>query len=506
MNKIDLDIEKIDISKKKILFVGYGAVAKCVLSYFEHYFIFDLKNVFIVEKNFDNIYGPIIDKIDKQNIMYQSANSKSFLNVLNYFEIREQDIIIDLAFKNNCYDIIKICLTKKLNYINSAICDSNDACEGMSIDIQQKKIHSIHENLKKNKEITGGNALVQCGMNPGLVQHFILKSLNEMNKLYHNTTVNDYSKETLLNVIDNYEIGTIHCSEIDEIKKKNKKLEKFANKSLCNSWSIVSLLEEAFEPCELTQGINNKFIKPKIPREDIDYKKTKIISNNTPKDQKYKVFFLKDVCINYTLNSICPIINNVDQSVFYQQYEGYLIHHGEMFEMANYFGEKAPFISYVYKLNPYANESINYVYFKNKDVWKSKSSFLSWVRNTCYSNVFNNIDDDDTHIGYDSVGCTIFCGKETIERAFWCGSILSHNDKNVDANFIPTIIQVAAGVLSGLSHILENENKNKELLFPCDLNTEYILKKSVPLLGNFFFKEIPKQVIPDKFVYNHIKR
>jgi len=49
---------------------------------------------------------------------------------------------------------------------------------------------------------------------------------------------------------------------------------------------------------------------------------------------------------------------------------------------------------------------------------------------------------------------------------------------------------VAAGVLSGLSFILEPENK-PGLYTPINLDTVYILNKSSPLLGKLFFTEIP---------------
>jgi homospermidine synthase len=55
--------------------------------------------------------------------------------------------------------------------------------------------------------------------------------------------------------------------------------------------------------------------------------------------------------------------------------------------------------------------------------------------------------------------------------------------------FTPTVVQVAAGVLSGLSYILET-GRTPGLYQPTDLNTLYMLKKAMPLLGTFFFDEI----------------
>ena len=109
--------------------------------------------------------------------------------------------------------------------------------------------------------------------------------------------------------------------------------------------------------------------------------------------------------------------------------------------------------------------------------------------------VFDNIGakPDNKIIGWDSIGCTIFCGKKDIEKIYWCGSILNHTDNNVNKYFTSTIIQVAAGVLSGLSYIMEKSNKKKGLMMSCDLDTVYILKKAMPLLVQFFITEIDKR-------------
>ena len=49
-----ININKINLKSIKILFLGYGAVAKCVLNYFKYYFDFDLSRVYIIDK-YENI-------------------------------------------------------------------------------------------------------------------------------------------------------------------------------------------------------------------------------------------------------------------------------------------------------------------------------------------------------------------------------------------------------------------------------------------------------------------
>jgi homospermidine synthase len=227
----------------------------------------------------------------------------------------------------------------------------------------------------------------------------------------------------------------------------------------------------------------------------IDEKKMEILPKYP--NQGYKVVFLKEPGMLNTLTSICPVLNDRGEIV-YKNYKGHLIHHGETFEIARFFDKKAPFMTYVYKINKYAEESINN-YFLNNPMTDDVDLSLK-ISNECGSfKVLDNINKEknDRFVGHDSIGCTIFCGEKKVERAFWCGSILSDTDKNVDPNYTPTIVQVAAGVISGLSYIMEPKNKKLGLLEPCDLDTEYILERAIPLLGKFFFTEIPNEHIKD---------
>jgi homospermidine synthase len=112
----------------------------------------------------------------------------------------------------------------------------------------------------------------------------------------------------------------------------------------------------------------------------------------------------------------------------------------------------------------------------------------------------------DVIVGWDSIGCTIFCGKNKIDSIYWCGTILSTADLNQLNMFTPTIIQVCIGVISGISYIMEPANKNKGLLFPCDLDTQYILSKSIGLLGKFFFTEIPVNEFDSKTIKFNINK
>jgi homospermidine synthase len=485
---------KVNIKNKKILFLGYGAVAKCVLNYFDNYFEYDINKMYVVDKCQLAFYGPIIDKINKNNKIVLNVTVLTFKSLLNQINLKEGDIIIDLTFFTCTYYFIQQCLLYGINYINTSIEDDNDKLFGGSIDLQQKVIDKIYTDYKKNNKVKC-NILTEFGQNPGLIQHYILYALNNLNKIYTNTIKDDYKISTLKKVIDNYKIGTIFVSEIDNmVKKKESKTENKKDETIYNTWSVAGLLAEGFDKTEYVCGKYNKYIKPVVPTSIMDIEKMKIVKNND-----YNVFFLNNIGMESNINSICPILNENDKIVF-KKYNGLMIHHGEIFELAKIFGKNAPFMSYVYKINKYADKSIKNFMKVHHSV--DESDIQQWVLNNCKSfHVFDNINkkNNDKIVGHDTVGCTIYCGDNSIENIYWCGSILSEYDENVNPLFTPTIIQVAAGVLSGLSYMMEPKNKNKGLLNPCDLDTKYILDRSVPLLGKFFFTEIPISKFDKKF-------
>ena len=489
-------IDRINIKDKKVLFLGYGGVAKCVWNYFDYYFIYSPENIFIVDQYKKALYGPKLNKIKKQNILVETVNSTNFDEILTRFHFKVGDIIIDLTYFSNTYFFVNRCLHLGINYINTSIEDSDDDFLGTSIDYQQYIIANIFKKFKsgRNNHIRS-NILIECGQNPGLIQHYVLYALNELNKRANNTTRDDYSVKTLVKSIKQNNIGTILMSEIDNMFLKNKRNRTRKNREqiknqiepIYNTWSVAGLIGEGFDKCEIVYGgNNNNFIKPVLPKNLIDEHKTYLYKNMV--HNNYQVLFLKKYGVNAFLNSICPVLKNGDVEL--EKFKGCLIHHGEIFELAKLFGNYAPFMSYVYKLNKYAEESI--VEYFQKNTHDDSEDIKQWILNHYEQfRVFDNIQNkrDSMIIGHDTIGCTIYCGKKSIDKIYWCGTILDTSDVLIK-DFTPTIVQVAAGVLSGLSYMLDELNKPKGVIYSTDLDTKYILEKSIPLLGKVFFQEI----------------
>lgn len=488
-----ININKINLKSIKILFLGYGAVAKCVLNYFKYYFDFDLSRVYIIDKYENALYGPVQDSVPKTNKLFVKIQSENFdYYIIEKLKFKKHDLIIDLTFASNTYYFIKRCLELDINYINTSTEDGNDDLNGSSIAFQHIVIDKIYEKVKSEKKILS-NVLLEFGQNPGLIQHYVIYAFNELNKMKHPNAKDIWDLAKLKHVIHDYKIGTILFSEIDSMVKSRDVYDNSSNK-IYNTWSVSGLLGEGLDHTEISYSRKNRYYKPKIPNHIVSKDKISLFEDcikNNDASIPYNLIFLNELGLNSTLTSICPALTPKGNLIF-ENFEGRLIHHNEMFDLAQIFGSDSPLMSYVYKINKYALHSIEK--YMHKSIYSSADDLATRINNINDDFfVFDNIGakPDNKIIGWDSIGSTIFCGKNKVESIYWCGSILSASDTNVMDLFTPTIIQVAAGVLAGLSWIMEPKNENKGLLKPTQLYTPYILSKSIPLLGKFFFTEIP---------------
>lgn len=100
------------------------------------------------------------------------------------------DIIIDLTYDSHTYHFIQRCIERGIHYMNTSIEDRNDIFKGASIDYQQKKVANIFAECKSIRS----NILTECGQNPGLIQHYVLYALNQMNRLNDPSRPADYRR------------------------------------------------------------------------------------------------------------------------------------------------------------------------------------------------------------------------------------------------------------------------------------------------------------------------
>jgi homospermidine synthase len=201
--------------------------------------------------------------------------------------------------------------------------------------------------------------LTECGQNPGLIQHYVLYALNQLYQEYapydpHRET--EFRKEVLTKMIHKYQIGSILMSERDQLVT-NRNMKQGV---LYNTWSVGGFLSEALDPAEVVRGSNNPYVQPIFHTNDLHEIRMK--QYEPYQESGTEVLFLRANGLHASLPSMAPVIRN--DTITFQSYTGNLIHHGEIFELARYFGESAPFMSYVYQSSPYINSSLYYLLSK----------------------------------------------------------------------------------------------------------------------------------------------
>jgi homospermidine synthase len=456
---------------RKLIMLGYGAVAKCTLHYLSRYITISEDRIYLIDQSKDAFYGPNIEHVHR---MIVTLDVTTFMPLLDMIGVNEGDIVIDLTFSTPTYHFIHVCALLGLHYVNTSIEDGSDTFRGSSIHHQQFIVENMLSTMQLRSCI-----LTECGQNPGLIQHYVLYALNKLYQEYAPDDPNrdkEFRKEVLTEMIHTYQIGSILMSERDQLIT-NRIMKPGV---LYNTWSVGGFLSEALDPAEVVRGSNNPYIQPIFHTSDLHEIRMK--QYESYQESGTEVLFLRANGLHASLPSMAPLM--VNDTISFQSYKGNLIHHGEIFELARYFGESAPFMSYVYQSSPYINSSLYYLLSKG---YEKEDLLLHVQANENYS-VMDNINMEHPMTGFDSIGCTLFCGKEQVERMFWCGSILSDTD-NIAPEFTPTVVQVAAGILSGLSYLLEPERK-PGYYQPCDIDTLYMLEKAKPLLGTFLFTEI----------------
>ena len=465
---------RIDITEKKIIFLGCGAVAKCCLYYFSYFFNFNYKNVTIVDKLQREKEFPVVKHYlrNKSIFLVREVNEDNYLEFFNSLKLRCKDIIIDLTTRTPSLCFFKYCRLNNLFYINTAseqflLKDIN------SIAVQHCNYFDIARKTSMCRNVT---TLVEFGMNPGLISLFVLKGIDDIAQYFidlnneNNTVDNELTDLYDSKCIERYRllakklgIRVIHCSEIDTQVVTSNTLVK---DKFYNTWSCVGLIDESYEGIELAVGTHEK---------EIPLPKHQIFING--------IFSSSTLCVDAKIKSIVPLkIEN--NKVIFTEIEGHPIQHGECASLYRLLSthDYAPTMHYVYKLNKYAAQTINR--YNEKELLNISSDPNMWE-------VLNAHNHDIE--GYDNVGA-FFILDNNLDNSnnlftWWSGSILSnHFSKKIlkDKMNSATMIQVVCGVLGGLYWSLLPENQNKGLCFGEDVDYKTVFSITERLLGKIY--------------------
>lgn len=437
--------------KNKILIIGYGSVSKCTLPIL-------LKHVKTTPRNIT-----IIDFADKRKELqpWIKKGVKYFqekITPINIAQILSKyvstgGLIIDLAWNISCNDILTWCHDNKVLYVNTSI-EEWDPYAGIHNKSPFKKsLYYRHMLLRdmvskwKNESVT---AVVDHGANPGLISHFTKKGIVDIaEKALRDKTTQKKQKTTLekllherkyANLAMELGIKVIHCSERDtQITNRPKEVDEFVG-----TWSIEGLREEGISPAEMGWGTHEK---------DLPY-----LANVAPYGPKNQIF-LSQMGMNTWVRSWIPN----------QEIIGMVIRHGEAFTISD-------------RLTVWKNgkaiyrPTVHYAYMPCHETLSSLHELRA--RNYELQPKMRIMDDEITR-GDDILGALLMGHKY---NSWWTGSILSIDEaRRLVPHQNATTMQVAIGVVSALTWMIENPHKG--VCVPDDLPHDHVLNISKPYLG-----------------------
>jgi homospermidine synthase len=443
---------------KKILFVGYGAVAQCALPILVKHIKVPARDITVMD--FEDRRAVLAPWLKRGVRFVQKRVTRANMGALLGKHLGAGDLLIDLAWNIDCCEILQWCHDRGVLYINTSVelWDPYENAKGAPP--QRMTLYWRHMNIRRMTakwSEPGPTAVLEHGANPGLISHFTKQGLLDIaNRALKDHKVQGKAADGLRQVMAEQAfnrlamklgVKVIHCSERDtQITDKPKQVNEFVN-----TWSVEGFREEGTTTAEMGWGTHEKELPP------LAYE-----HKEGPRNQ----ICLARMGINTWVSSWVP-----DYCI-----HGMIVRHGEAFTISDHLtvwkNGKAiyrPTVHYAYCPADVAIASLNE------------------LRGYDYRLVKNQrILNDEIISGSDILGALLM-GHAC--KSWWIGSDLSiEESRRLVPHQNATTMQVAISVVAAAMWMIENPNRG--VLVPDDLPHEYVLKISKPYLGRWISKPV----------------
>ncbi|MCX5683951.1 MAG: saccharopine dehydrogenase NADP-binding domain-containing protein [Planctomycetota bacterium] len=439
--------------KNKVVFVGYGSVARCTLPIL-------LKHVSVPPKNIT-----VIDFEDKaeslkpwieQGVHYVRARVKQGnMSLLLGQHLSSGDLLIDLAWNIECTDILQWCHRRNILYINTSVELWDPYTGALTKHPTERTLYWRHMKIRKlmaGWKLPGPTAVIEHGANPGLISHFTKQGLVDIgerliaDKMAAGKDAEEIQQFILERAFNRLAmklgVKVIHCSERDtQITDHPKQVDEFVN-----TWSIEGFREEGTTTAEMGWGTHEK----ELPENAYEHK-------DGPRNQ----ICLARMGMNTLVNSWVP-----DYTIV-----GMVVRHGEAFTLSDR-------LTVCEEGKPVYRPTVHYAYCPCDCAIAS----LSELRGYDYRLVKNQRIMNDEIIGGSDILGALIMGHAY--NSWWTGSALSiEESRKLEPHQNATTMQVAIGVVSAAMWMIENPKKG--VCVADDLPHDYVLGIAKPYLGKF---------------------
>ncbi|MBL8795441.1 MAG: homospermidine synthase [Planctomycetia bacterium] len=438
----------------RILFLGFGAVARCTLPILLDHIRVDPAKITIMD--FEPNEAALRPWVGKGMTFVKDRITPENLGTVLGRHLAAGDLLIDLAWNIDCCEIVQWCHVRGVLYINTSVELWDPYAGGDGKHPTERTLYWRHMNLRRQMaswQSAGPTAVLEHGANPGLISHFTKQALLDIaeralvDQKYAGAAAERLSQHLQNRAFNHlaHQLGVkvIHCSERDtQITNRPKEVDEFVN-----TWSVEGFREEGTTTAEMGWGTHEKEL-PAFAFTHPDGPKSQIC--------------LARMGMNTFVNSWVPPNHYI---------VGMIVRHGEALSITEkltvWEGDRA-----VYR------PTVHYAYCP----CDSAIASLHELRGTDYrlqSRI--RIMTDEIISGADILGALLMGHPY---QSWWCGSDLSiEESRRLVPHQNATTMQVAISVVAACMWMIDHPNLGVRM--PDDLPHDFVLKVSKPYLGNY---------------------
>jgi len=243
---------------RKILFVGYGAVAECTLPIIFKLIKIPPGNITVMD--FEDRSVKLKPWTARGVRFVRDRVTKENLGRLLGHYLTAGDLLIDLAWNIDACEILQWCHDRGVLYVNTSTELWDPYAGAPNKHPTERMLYWRHMNVRRmlaKWPQRGPTAVIEHGANPGLISHFTKQGLIDIGEsLLADRKARGRTAEQIRQLIAEQKfnhlarklgVKVIHCSERDtQITDRPKQVDEFVN-----TWSIEGFREEGTTTAEM---------------------------------------------------------------------------------------------------------------------------------------------------------------------------------------------------------------------------------------------------------------
>lgn len=427
----------------KLLMIGFGSIGKGTLPLLLRHLDIRPEQIQIIAASFDEAGKRIAAESGISNV---SVNPLTPENFRGYFDknLKPGDFVLNVSVDVGSIDLINYCKDKGLLYLDTCIEPWLGGHEDPSKSASYRSNYGLRERAMVCRTPGAPTAVIAHGANPGMISHVAKQAIiNVAEGTNHPMSKAPETREEWAQLVHSLGIKSIHIAEKDTQRSPTpREIGEFVN-----TWSVDGFVSEGcFQPSELGWGTHERHFPVDGKRHD----------------------FGCQAGIYLTRNGLAVRTRTWTPGA--GPFHGFLVTHNESISMADYFSVKQG-DKVVYR------PTVQYSYHPCDDAVVS----IHEAAGKGYTNPDKQrLMVDEITEGVDELGILLLGHKR---GAYWYGSQLDvHHARSLAPYNNATSLQVAAGILAGVSYALNNPRQG--MLEPDELPYKPMLEMMRPYLGH----------------------